>query len=91
MKTPAPTTSVATSRLRKVSVPSCEMSVSLTWKPGIAMKRMVQIPHPIDAAPSAGHPGLRVRPVASDRTVRRGPGALPRQAVTWPASGVAMP
>ncbi|RPK60543.1 hypothetical protein EES42_33610 [Streptomyces sp. ADI95-17] len=61
---------------------SYRMDVSRTRKPSMAMKCMVQIPQPMDAAPSASHPGFRGRSERSDLTVQRRPRAAPRHAIT---------
>ncbi|BFO21497.1 hypothetical protein SHKM778_78850 [Streptomyces sp. KM77-8] len=57
------------------------MEVSSTVKPSIAMKCIVQMPQPIDAAPRASQPGFPERPSErSDLVVQRSPSAPPRQA-----------
>lgn len=57
------------------------MDVSFTEKPSIAMQCMVQMPQPMEAAPSASQPGFHDWPPSrSDLVVQRSPRAPPRQA-----------
>ncbi len=47
----------------------------------MAMKCIVQMPQPIDAAPSASQPGFHDSPLSRERTMHRSPNAPPRQAI----------
>ena len=47
----------------------------------LAMKCIVQIPPPFDAAPSASQPGFHDWSLSRDRTMQRSPSAPPRQAM----------
>ncbi|EXU65649.1 hypothetical protein Z951_24395 [Streptomyces sp. PRh5] len=76
-----PTTTIATTRLRRVIGMSKPIGVSFTWNPIMAMKCIVQMPEPIDADPSASQPAFQERWVRTDRAVQRKPRAPPRQAM----------
>lgn len=64
---------------------------SATSKPIIAMRCIVQIPEPMEAAPSASQPGFHALSLRSERIVQRSPSALPRHAITYATTGVTAP
>lgn len=55
------------------------------------MKCIVQMPEPMDVAPSASQTALKERSVRSDRVVQRNPRAAPRHAIRKAAAGVTIP
>ncbi|MFJ8467462.1 hypothetical protein [Streptomyces swartbergensis] len=57
----------------------------------MAMKCIVQMPHPMEAAPNASQPGFHDRASGSERTMHRSPSAPPRQAIRYAATGVTAP
>lgn len=67
------------------------MGACRTEKPIMAMKCMVQMPVPIEVAPRASQPALKLSRWRSDLVVHRRPRAPPRHAMRKAATGVTSP